>query len=206
MSNATPDIIRKLIDRYPNAAAMPDTPEHQLPLHIAVSHNASVEVLQVLYEAYPDAIKCHTKTRGFIPLHMACLHKDTSPGIVHFLLEKYKDGAMVSLTSSDFLYLALGRIYRFSHAMAVSLQVRAKQCESLPLHLAARYGCPIDVIHMLVDAYPKGLGEINHYGETPFTSTFSYEVRLCGYMCEINVCQIKQFIAYFSVVPRWPKT
>lgn len=95
MSKATPEIIRKLIDIYPNAAAMPDTPEHQLPLHIAVSHCASVEALQVLYEAYPDAIKCHTKTRGFIPLHIACLHKDACSDIVRFLLDKYKDGAMV---------------------------------------------------------------------------------------------------------------
>lgn len=102
MSNATTAIIRKLIDTYPNAAAMPDTPEHQLPLHIAVSHHASVGVLQVLYEAYPDAIKCHTKTRGFIPLHIACLHKDACYDIVRFLLEKYKDGAMVRPTTVHF--------------------------------------------------------------------------------------------------------
>lgn len=90
------DLVVKILNTYPNAAAMPDTPEHQLPFHLAVSHNAPVPTLKILLDAYPDAVKSHTKTKGFLPLHMACCHKDADPETVQFLLEKYADGAMVS--------------------------------------------------------------------------------------------------------------
>ena len=91
----SPEIVQKIIDAYPNAALMPDTPEHQLPFHIAIAHNAPLSVVRVVYNAYPDAIKCHTKSKGFIPLHLACCHKDADGDIVRFLLDEYPDGAMV---------------------------------------------------------------------------------------------------------------
>lgn len=55
-------------------------------------------------------------------------------------------------------------------------QTRAKDCENLPLHLAARYGCSMECMKILVDAYPESLGERNKHGETPFSDTFNEEV------------------------------
>ena len=76
---------------------MPDTPEHQLPLHIAVYHKASLDTIKIIYDAYPDAVKCHTKSKGFIPIHMACCHKDGQADVIRFLLDKYPYGAKVSI-------------------------------------------------------------------------------------------------------------
>lgn len=101
MCGTSTEITKRIIDCYPNAAAMPDTPEHQLPFHIAVSHNAPFETLHILLDAYPDAVKTHTKTKGFLPLHMACCHRKADATIVQFLLDKYPDGAMVSLKSIE---------------------------------------------------------------------------------------------------------
>ena len=63
-----------------------------------------------------------------------------------------------------------------------TMQVHAKHCESLPLHLAARYGCPMNVIQMLVRAYPRGLNEKNRNGETPFKSTYTNKVCSLGFL------------------------
>mmetsp|Transcript_22022 Transcript_22022/g.25461 ORF Transcript_22022/g.25461 Transcript_22022/m.25461 type:complete len:350 (+) Transcript_22022:260-1309(+) len=88
-----PQIIARLLEAYPNAAAMPDTPEHHLPMHLAVLHNASINTLKKIYEAYPDAIKCPTQ-KGWLPLHLAC-RKSTSSETMGFLLDCYADGAKI---------------------------------------------------------------------------------------------------------------
>ncbi|GFH51900.1 hypothetical protein CTEN210_08376 [Chaetoceros tenuissimus] len=126
---------------------MPDTPEHKLPLHLAVDHGANVSIVHELYTSFPDAVKCHTNSHGMIPLHFAVNHKKADIDTVQFLLEKYKAGA----------------------------EARTRGCKSLPLHLAARYGCPMDVIQVLVDAYPQSLRERNLHGETPFHNTYTGE-------------------------------
>ncbi len=88
------DIIQTLLDAYPNAAAMPDSPEHQLPLHLAVLHNAPIKTLKKIYEAYPDAVKLPTKTHGWTPLHLAC-RKCAPNEVIRFLLDCYPDGVKV---------------------------------------------------------------------------------------------------------------
>ncbi len=46
----------------------------------------------------------------------------------------------------------------------------------------------MDVIQLLTTAYPQGLGEKNCFGETPFTSTYTNEVRshLCYDIALLN--------------------
>lgn len=149
--------MRKLVLAYPHATVMPDTPEHQLPLHLAAFHNACVETLQIIYDGNPDAAKCHTKS-GLLPLHVACSQKNAKKETLSFLLEHYPDGAMQG----------------------------TKACQSLPLHLAARYGCSMDCIKLLTNAYPKGLTEKNLHGETPFHGTY-YESQLTSAIMEGSV-------------------
>ena len=43
---------------------MPDIPEHQIPMHIAVLHNVPLDTLKKIHKAYPDAVKCPTKAHG----------------------------------------------------------------------------------------------------------------------------------------------
>ncbi len=179
LCGSSTEITRRIIDVYPNAAAMPDTPEHQLPFHIAISHNAPFERLQIILNAYPGAVKTHTKTRGFLPLHMACCHRKADAAIVKFLLEKYPDGAMVRQKKKIVIPIVvelkknfISLIYCFEYFN----KAKTKVCRSLPIHLAARYGAGMDVIQLLTHAYPQGLGEKNVHGETPFISTYTNQV------------------------------
>lgn len=52
MCGTSPLALKKIIETYPTAAAMPDTPDHQLPFHIAVSHHANIEALRIIYGKY----------------------------------------------------------------------------------------------------------------------------------------------------------
>ena len=76
---------------------MPDTPEHQLPMHLAVLHNMPINTLKNIHKAFPDAMKCPTKTHGWLPLHIACCKK-SPPEIIRFLLDSYPDGAKVIIS------------------------------------------------------------------------------------------------------------
>jgi ankyrin repeat protein len=150
ISGSSHEVVKALIDAYPNAAMMPDSAEHQLPLHLAVSHNAGMNVIEELYKAYPDAIKCHAKWDGMLPLHLACCQYNIKPETVRFLIEKYPEGA----------------------------QGVTKHCSSLPLHFAARYGCSMEIIRMLADAYPQGLNHKNVHNEKPLQCHISQENKL----------------------------
>jgi len=153
ISGSSHEVVKALLDAYPNAAMMPDSAEHQLPLHLAVSHNAGKDVIEELYEAYPDAIKCHAKWDGMLPLHLACCQYNIKPDIVRFLIAKYPEGA----------------------------QGVTKHCSSLPLHFAARYGCSMEIIRMLADAYPQGLNHKNVHNEKPLQCNYPQDSKLPMY-------------------------
>lgn len=87
MCGTSPLALKKIIDTYPAAAAMPDTPDHQLPLHIAVSHHANIEALRNIYgknrEDEDTVWKCVILTNPFSPLlNQILLHLDAYPDAI----------------------------------------------------------------------------------------------------------------------------
>eukprot|EP00567_Pseudictyota_dubia_P001060 CAMPEP_0197465674 /NCGR_PEP_ID=MMETSP1175-20131217/64661_1 /TAXON_ID=1003142 /ORGANISM="Triceratium dubium, Strain CCMP147" /LENGTH=322 /DNA_ID=CAMNT_0043001693 /DNA_START=169 /DNA_END=1137 /DNA_ORIENTATION=- len=135
-----PSIVRKLLVACDDAATKADSPEHQLPLHIAAKCGADAETLKLIYDKYPEAIKLRTKNDGLLPLHLACSRKDVAPSEIEALLSFYPDAAKET-----------GRVDG-----------------SLPLHVASRSGCSMAVLKILHEAYPRAMMEKNRMGDTPF--------------------------------------
>ena len=69
------------------AAELPDK-GGMLPMHYACAYGTSPIVLKVLVNAYPDSISAK-ENKGRTPMHLAMVnaHRDTSPGVLNFLLE-----------------------------------------------------------------------------------------------------------------------
>lgn len=70
------------------AAELPDV-GGMLPMHYACAYGVSPAVLKVLTEAYEDSLVAK-ENKGRTPMHLAMVnaHRDASPGVIRFLLEK----------------------------------------------------------------------------------------------------------------------
>ena len=70
------------------AAELPDA-GGMLPMHYACAYGVGSAVLKVLADAYEDALMAR-ENKGRTPMHLAMVnaHRDASPGVIEFLLER----------------------------------------------------------------------------------------------------------------------
>ena len=69
-SNASPEVIRRLIQHYPEAAGTADA-LGRLPIHYRLSNGADQEGITALIEACPVSVRAYDG-REWTPLHVAC--------------------------------------------------------------------------------------------------------------------------------------
>jgi hypothetical protein len=159
-----------------------------LPLHLAVVNDEGaqeeeddrLELVDALIKAYPDGVKAkNTDSFSWTPLLVALAwNEDTAfqAKIVDRLLKEYPSGAAVAdgsgrlplantVEGSSSSIETLKALYKL-HPMAIS-QPAGVHDGGLPLHIAAKYGAPAEVIEWLVKTYPKALSTRNDQQQIP---------------------------------------
>jgi ankyrin repeat protein len=127
LCDTSDESIRAILDAYPQAARLSCSNDGELPFHFAALKGLPLVTLQEIYKQNPDAIAVRTKTHGWMPLHLACSNPNISSDVIKFLLEENRAAA----------------------------HFRGKHCGSLPLDIAVRCGCDLEILEMLSQAYPQ---------------------------------------------------
>jgi len=114
--NASPTVIRRLLEAYPDGAKT-KTSGGSLPLHIAAGHNADVAVVRLLLEAYPEAKKVFEggATGLLLPMDRA----EIGSGLCHGPSSDAVK-ALLALTEEEIKALRLGRRIRLGGRRSVS--------------------------------------------------------------------------------------
>jgi len=124
-----------------------------LPLHLACSYEASLDTILALLEAYPDAAG-KTDTTGHLPLHCA-VQNNASVEVIRALVKSYPEGAAVGTC-------------KFHTKDSVAMRENHHHNNILiPLHYACTLGSSIDVIKILLEAYPDGAKNYDTKGYLP---------------------------------------
>lgn len=122
-----------------------------LPMHYACAYGTIPEVLQVLANAYPDSLRAKEQ-KGRTPLHLAMVnaHRDTSPGVIKFLLEG-KGSATVNRRDNDgFLPLHL-LAKGLENLRADNQTQRSNVSDCLKMYLSAGPAADVDFFAALQD-------------------------------------------------------
>ena len=110
-----------------------------MPIHTAAAVGASKEVIDALAEYNPQAFAA--RARGLLPLHIALQHRATSETI-QALLEHHPQASFLRTETS------------------------LKNAQSA-LHLAMIHDAPVDVVTLLLAAYPGAVDEVDAWGHRP---------------------------------------
>ena len=112
---------------------------YHYPLHIAICRQASLEVLQVLVDAGPSILLQEDGPHHYTPL---CLALALFPHRVDL-----------------HTYLLLSN--------KTAIRQPTSHTHDLPLHVACKYGVPIEILVMLIMEYPESSNIPNQTGQTP---------------------------------------
>lgn len=123
---APSDILMLIIEMAPRAARIVNH-DGKLPLHVAVWMKSSLSVIQLLLEVYSEAASLPEPKYNNIPLHYAVHYHqyDDALEVVKVLVKTYGDGVTVQ-----------------------------NQGGYTPIHVAARYHCPGNILQYLVCICP----------------------------------------------------
>lgn len=122
------------------------------PLHLACDVDAPAVVIAGLVQAYPQAC-ARVGTSGMTPLHLTCSSAHASIHVVRVLLELGDVAAQCSLPDLD---------------------------GDTPLHAACRSGAPLEVLEVLLQAYPAAVNERDYEGLTPLSRLWVRYVVMLG--------------------------
>jgi ankyrin repeat protein len=150
-----PEIVRLLADS--GAAELQDE-GGMLPLHYASAYGTTREVLEVLLENYPESI-AKTENKGRNPLHLAMVnaHRQSSPKVVGFLLEKNADEIINSYDDDNHLPIhLLAMASKFPPEKVVE---RKNAADCLALYLDARPKSSADFL-TAIQTLPEWLRDI----------------------------------------------
>jgi ankyrin repeat protein len=155
VGDTMPEIVRLLADS--GAAELQDE-GGMLPLHYASAYGTTREVLEVLLENYPESI-AKTENKGRNPLHLAMVnaHRQSSPKVVGFLLEKNADEIINSYDDDNHLPIhLLAMASKFPPEKVVE---RKNAADCLALYLDARPKSSADFL-TAIQTLPEWLRDI----------------------------------------------
>mmetsp|Transcript_3381 Transcript_3381/g.9622 ORF Transcript_3381/g.9622 Transcript_3381/m.9622 type:complete len:248 (+) Transcript_3381:275-1018(+) len=92
-SDASPDVVRRLLECYPDGAAADDN-LGRLPIHYRLSNGADNGTIDALLKACPGSARAFDR-RGWLPLHVAA-SVGASPHIIQSLVEAYPDAVLLA--------------------------------------------------------------------------------------------------------------
>jgi hypothetical protein len=169
-NNASFEIIKLLVDAYPNSVKG-TTDGGKIALHYSCVANAPFQVIKYLLDIYPEGAKIgcrrikYYETIGY-PLHFAC-DGNASLEIISYLVEMYPD----ALKALDGRYGFLPLHYSCSKNAPINVikylidafpdgvktSTYQRLGSLLPLHIACRSKSSIEIIKLLITLYPEGL-------------------------------------------------
>jgi ankyrin repeat protein len=126
------------VTTHPSEAKLIGGAAGRMPLHMACEHDAPAVVVQSLLKAYPEASVC-IGSSNMTPLHITCSSQEASVHVIRVLLELGVQG-QCALQDLD---------------------------GDTPLHTACRCGANLDVLEVLLQAYPQAVHERDLEGLTP---------------------------------------
>jgi hypothetical protein len=157
------------------------------PLHSGMRHNAPAELIQLLMGAWPDGVKAKTN-KGSTPLQIGMENKAPIE-VIRLLVEAWPEGAkerdwvrcafldtgLHSRMLLDPTHVHLKRSYmRVTNNIPLGCQlpltitimnyVETRKEGFTPLHLGLWKKAPIEVIRLLLEAWPEGVKEKTENG------------------------------------------
>jgi ankyrin repeat protein len=158
---ASPDVIQLLLEANPRAAEVQNN-YGQLPLYIACDNLASADIVRMLLVANPQAANS-PNNHGSLPLHYACQNK-AALAVIKMLLEVNPKAAEIQTNYGSLpLHLACDHQDHQVVRMLVNLYPNATKIRDkngfLPLHYACRNRASLEVMDLLVVAYPESVEE-----------------------------------------------
>ena len=138
----TEEILRCLLEYFPDAASY--TQGGLTPLHLIIGFNKNVTrgMVQLLIDAFPESLR-REDNNGYMPLHQLCINKN-----------------LEDATAVDILGLLLERCPE---------AVRRANDDGLPIHAACGVGLRSpEFCRMLIEAYPRSERIANSIGMLPF--------------------------------------
>lgn len=140
-------VIEAAYNANPNAVQAVEATHGSLPLHFLSAFESDIEVVRFVHDKYEQAITIGRKD-SVLPLHLALLYYKGEPSVVHYLLDKYPQGATKSFGHADWSVLhaavsglvpdesLLTRIYSLHPESILSRDSHLQT----PLHLAMDIG------------------------------------------------------------------
>eukprot|EP00986_Skeletonema_menzelii_P019488 scaffold28164_cov166-Skeletonema_menzelii.AAC.1 len=163
-------ILKLLIEKYPEAVRHTNNNDGYLPIHIASVRTKSPEFCQVLIEAYPGSERM-TEAEGKLPLHFACANNTVAT--VKYLYKLYPDAINHAKNSGHYPIHAaiMGTTSRDNPAASVEIVQFLLDCDpnvKFQGRSLLRYACQmeyndsnidaaLEVIKLLFDAHPEAI-------------------------------------------------
>ena len=194
-------VVKLLLDAYPDAVKVKGGPDQSLPIHSAVQFpNIDVNIVKLLLDPYPDGLKVFD-TSGYFPLHSALIQNFSHIALIKLLIESFPtavteksqlNGKLPLHIGVESLSIATSQTQRHSiyDVRSVSLKdgitlirllieiypqalKERDQMGWLPLHLAVLKSAPTDLVNCLVKANSKVLREKDPQGKYPLHMALS---------------------------------
>mmetsp|Transcript_18492 Transcript_18492/g.40242 ORF Transcript_18492/g.40242 Transcript_18492/m.40242 type:complete len:260 (+) Transcript_18492:221-1000(+) len=125
-SDASPEVIKRLLHYYSDAAAVDDS-LGRLPLHYRLSNGADPTAVDALLEACPGGARAFDK-RGWLPVHVAC-SVGASLHVVKELVEAYPASVLLTTNKGSTPLKCMNMALHSPHKDAVAAYLKQKEQE-----------------------------------------------------------------------------
>jgi len=102
-NKASDAVVKKLLEAYPQAAAITTGYDKKLPLHLAVRSQPSEVVVQLLLDAYPEGAQALDEYK-MLPLHLGVRY-EASETVITMLLQAFPEGSKAGWTGDVRYYV-----------------------------------------------------------------------------------------------------
>jgi hypothetical protein len=142
-----------------------------LPLHTAITYGAPYNVINTLIEANVKALSHTDSYYDRYPLHFACLHCPQLD-IIQLVTQKYPPALkhQDSFCRTPLHYASFGKALPPTFDFLLKEYPEAAEVGEIhgwtPLHVAVKMGCSYNILKLLVEIYPMGLGGRTKKGAT----------------------------------------
>ena len=179
------DILKLLLEYYPDSVHCDEYGYGELPLHYAAGHK-SPGFCKLLVDAYPDSVR-RRSDNGSLPIHNACL-RNCRVDTLEYLLEVYPESLHIRNGNGYLpIHLACHRPGENTSGIIQFMLIRDPEClskpvvsddfdndysevnGSLPLHVVcdSEEKPRDDVARLLFDLYPEAILIRNEKGQLP---------------------------------------
>tara|TARA_B110001452_G_C15225718_1_gene424817 strand:+ start:320 stop:2293 length:1974 start_codon:yes stop_codon:yes gene_type:complete len=171
--SAPHDVILELLKAYPAGVRTSDV-FGMLPLHYAVSAKADMTVIRELLSVWPDAVSS-ADAHGTTPFEMISEYRQTDPwraAVGAELPRRFTAGFHPPENAPSIFHR--GALTQEGWSQALALLSTDKSCATvkdgermLPIHWAALYSAPVDVVDALLAAFPTSAAAKCAHGRVP---------------------------------------